>query len=79
MFFEEDYEEVEKRNQDLKRQEAEIKELREKVKTDPEFKKMMDELAKIVTDRILYGNLYEIPPEMLTACPKPFELKKEDT
>ena len=76
-FFEEDYKEVEKRNQDLKQQEKEIKELREKVKTDPEYKKMQEDFVTAMTDYVLYGNLYEIPPEMLTPCPKPFELKKE--
>ena len=75
--FEECYKEVEKRNQDLKQQEKEIKEFREKVITDSEYKKLCDEFVKIVTDKVLYGNFYEIPPEMLTVCPKPLILKKE--
>lgn len=75
--FEEDYEEVEKRNQDLKRQEMEIKELREKVKTDPEYKKMREDFVKAMADYVLHGNLYEIPPETLTTCPRPFDSGKE--
>lgn len=59
-YFEEDYKEVEKRNQELKQQEADVKEFRERVKTDPEFKKLCDEFANMVMNRMLFGDKFEI-------------------
>lgn len=76
-YFIEDYEFVDKQNADREKQEEEIRELRKKMKTDPEYKKLMDEFAEHMMDWILHGNLYEIPEEMLTECLKPFIPTKE--
>lgn len=59
--FEENYDAVDEQNRDREQQEKEIKEMREKLKTDPEYKKMCDEFAKAVTDYVLYGwNIIDI-------------------
>ena len=60
-YFEENYEEIDKQNADREKQEEEIRELQEKIKTDPEYKKLYDEFAKQMMDWILYGrNLTDI-------------------
>ena len=64
-YFDENYDEVDAQNLDREKQEEEVRELQEKIKTDPEYKKLYDEFAKYVMDRILYGNAVEMPPEIL--------------
>lgn len=76
-YFEENYEFVDNQNTDREKQEEEIRELREKMKTDPEYKKLYDEFAEHMMDILLHRNPYQIPEEMLTECPKPFIPKKE--
>jgi hypothetical protein len=70
-YFEENYEEIDKQNADREKQEEEIRELQEKIKTDPEYKKLYDEFAKHMMDFILYGNAFEIPPEILKGAESP--------
>ena len=70
-YFEENYDEIDAQNLDREKQEEEIREIREKLKNDPEYKKLYDEVVKQMMDRILYGNLYEIPPEILKGAESP--------
>ena len=69
--FEENYEFVDEHNADLEKQEEEIRKYREKIKNDTEYKKLYDEFVKQMMDLILYGNLYEIPPEILKGAERP--------
>lgn len=75
-YFIENYNEIDAQNLDREKQEKEIREVQERLKNDPEYKKLYDEFVKHMLDHILYGN-YGIPPEILTECPKPFVKKKE--
>ena len=60
-YFEENYDEIDVQNMDREKQEEEIREVQEKLKTDPEYKKLYDEFAKQMMDYILYGwNLTDI-------------------
>lgn len=76
-YFEENYDEIDAQNLDREKQEEKIREVQERLKNDPDYKKLYDEFAKYMMNRILYGNHYEIPEYMLTECPKPFIKKKE--
>lgn len=77
-YFKENYEVIDEQNRDREQQEQEIREMQEKLKTDPEYKKIYDEFAKHMMYLTLYGNSYGIPEEMLTACPKPFIANDEN-
>lgn len=70
-YFDENYEYVDEQNVDRERQEDEIREVQEKLKNDPEYKKLYDEFAKHMMDYILYGNAFEIPPEILKGAERP--------
>ena len=76
-YFEENYEFVDEHNADLEKQEEEIREYRERIKTDLEYEKLYNEFVEELMHSLLYGNPYEIPEEMLTECPKPFIPSKE--
>ena len=78
-YFDENYDEIDAQNLDREKQEEEIREIQEKIKTDPEYKKLYDEFAKQMMDYILYGNPYEIPTELLTNCPKPYDFRGKET
>lgn len=65
-YFDGNYDEIDAQNLDREKQEEEIRELQEKIKTDPEYRKLQDEFVKYMMDILFHGNPYEIPEGCLT-------------